>query len=410
MTAAFISRRGRWPPDQPDLLERVAVRRDEIVAHADRPGDLRDVEVAVRVERETVRRTEVPRTTRIGGAPGLVRRAVVAEARDDRAALVADCDAAREVTLDRAAPERPEPRPPAELGDERPALRVEGELRRPLHIGPLREELAVGAEHLDAVVLAVADEHAAVRVHGDAVREHELARAGPGLAPGREELAARREAVDPRIPVAVGDVQVAVRRDREVRRPVEGRTAPRDRADALAVVARVGWAAARPEREQELAVRRELSHGVVAVVGAPDRPVGRDGDAVRAHREDAFAPRADEAAVALVDQDGMVAAPEEVHATAGIDGDGGHVAMREAGWQPLPGVDRGIRRNAADRHSGQTTARDRTHPDPGRPRSTCTPAISSRTSRRSWATASRATRRATSGCGRWRTPMARSGS
>src|SRR2546428_10534403 len=124
MTAAFISRRGRWPPDQPELLERVAVRRDEIVAHADRPGDLRDVEVAVRVERETVRRTEVPRTTRIGGAPGLVRRAVGAEARDDRAAPGADCDAARGGTLDRAAPGRPGPRPPAGLGEERPAPRV----------------------------------------------------------------------------------------------------------------------------------------------------------------------------------------------------------------------------------------------------------------------------------------------
>src|SRR5437899_8652595 len=105
MTAAFISRRGRWPPDQPELLERVAVRRDEIVTHADRPGDLRDVEVAVRVEREPVWRAEVPRTAGIGGAPGLVPRTVVADARDDRAALVTDRDAAREVTLDRAAPE-----------------------------------------------------------------------------------------------------------------------------------------------------------------------------------------------------------------------------------------------------------------------------------------------------------------
>src|SRR2546428_13041394 len=81
MTAAFISRRGRWPPDQPELLERVAVWWDEIVTHADRPGDLRDVEVAVRVERETVRRAEVSRTAGIGAAPGLIPRTVVAEAR-----------------------------------------------------------------------------------------------------------------------------------------------------------------------------------------------------------------------------------------------------------------------------------------------------------------------------------------
>src|SRR5207244_12551889 len=114
MTAAFISRRGRRPPDQPELLERVAVRRDEIVAHADRPGDLRDVEVAVRVERETVRRAEVSRTAGIGGAPDLIPRTVVAEARDDRAALVADRDAAPEGAPGRAAPERPDARPPAQ--------------------------------------------------------------------------------------------------------------------------------------------------------------------------------------------------------------------------------------------------------------------------------------------------------
>src|SRR3989442_10724088 len=121
MTAAFISRRRRWPPDQPELLERVAVRRDEIVTHADRPGDLRDVEVAVRVERETVRRAEVSRTAGIGAAPGLIPRTVVAEARDDRAALVADRDAAREVTRERAAPERPGPRPPPQLAPHPPA-------------------------------------------------------------------------------------------------------------------------------------------------------------------------------------------------------------------------------------------------------------------------------------------------
>src|SRR5437899_11976637 len=121
MTAAFISRRGRWPPDQPELLERVAVRRDEIVAHADRPGDLRDVEVAVRVERETVRRGEVSRTAGIGGAPGRVPRAAVAVAGDDLAALAADRDAARAVPLDRAAPAPSDPLPPAAPGAVRPA-------------------------------------------------------------------------------------------------------------------------------------------------------------------------------------------------------------------------------------------------------------------------------------------------
>src|SRR6266508_3769406 len=114
--------------------------------------------------------------------------------------------------------------------------------------------------------------------------------------------------MDARIAVAVGHVEVAVRRDGEVRRSIERWSASRDRADGLPVIARVGRHAARSDGLQEAAVARESTHGLIAVVREPQRVVGRERDPVRAHREDALAPRADETAVALVDEHGVRAA------------------------------------------------------------------------------------------------------
>src|SRR5438445_8525200 len=82
------------------LLERVTGRRDQTLAPTDRPGDLRDVEVAVRVERQTVRCAEVPVAARIGRAPGLVDRTVITEPRQDGTAVVEHRDAARTVARD----------------------------------------------------------------------------------------------------------------------------------------------------------------------------------------------------------------------------------------------------------------------------------------------------------------------
>ena len=80
---------------------------------------------------------------------------------------------------------------PPQLGDVGAALRVEHQVGRPLRVGPLGEVLAVRAEDLDAVVLAVADEDAPVRGDGDAVRQVELAGTGARDAPGVLQRAAR---------------------------------------------------------------------------------------------------------------------------------------------------------------------------------------------------------------------------
>src|SRR6185503_14006391 len=108
--------------------------------------------------------------------------------------------------------------------------------------------------------------------------------------------------MDARVPVSIGHVEIAVRRDRETRRPVERWPAVGDRRNGLPVIPRVRCAAARPERAEELAVASESADGLIAVVREPERVVRRDGDAVSPHREDALAPRADEATVTLIDE------------------------------------------------------------------------------------------------------------
>ena len=88
------------------------------------------------------------------------------------------------------------------------------------------EELAVGREELNAAVLAIGDVHGAVGVDGDAVRHVKLPRPAPRLAPREQQPAVGRRTVDARVAVAVGDVHLAVRRERQVGRIVERRPRP----------------------------------------------------------------------------------------------------------------------------------------------------------------------------------------
>src|SRR5262249_45783863 len=179
---------------------------------------------------------------------------------------------------------------PPELGHVRPRLPVEHDVSGSPRVRPLAQVLAIRAEDLDPVVLAIADEHAAVHVHGDTMGQEELARALPWRAPRAPELAVWPELVHAAVAISVGDVQIARGRPRDVRRPVERLAGPRHRACVLAVIARVRRLIHRAEREQELAGRRELSHRVIAVVRAVHRVVRADADAVRPVGELALAP------------------------------------------------------------------------------------------------------------------------
>src|SRR2546425_3829210 len=304
----------------------MAIRRDESRFAGDRPADLSHVETPVRVARESMWSAEAAGRARVG----------TADAREHDPVAVEDTDAARQVALDRPEPERALSRSPSEPRDVHLATR-ENDLRGTLDLGDLSHEPTLGSEDLDAVALAIAHQHVSVRSDGNPVRQHELTGPGTRFAPRPEELPRRREMVHARVSVPVGDVQVTVWRDREVRRAIEGRSASGNRRDVRAVVPAVGgFAGVVAEGKQQLAVGRELAHRVTRVVRAPHRVVRSDRDAVRAHREDPLAPRPDEASVALVDKDGMVSAAEEIDAPFGINRDRGDVGMRVAGRELLP--------------------------------------------------------------------------
>src|SRR5215470_5593673 len=79
---------------------------------------------------------------------------------------------------------------------------VDEDAARPAELGPLVDELAILIENLDAVVAAVANEQAALRVHRDRVRPVKFAGARAFLAPGLDELAVLRELHDPRVGIS----------------------------------------------------------------------------------------------------------------------------------------------------------------------------------------------------------------
>jgi hypothetical protein len=91
------------------------------------------------------------------------------------------------------------------------------------------------------------------------------------------------------------------------------------------------------ERQQHLAVERAVPHGMVAVIGQPDRVVGRDMDAVRPG-EDAFAPGAQQIARAVEHRDRVVAAVEGVDIVLAVDPDRGAVAEHDLVGDFRPGL------------------------------------------------------------------------
>ena len=141
------------------------------------------------------------------------------------------------------------------VGREHHAARVRIDRHRLVGAGHLVEIGAGGIEHLDAVVLAIADQHAAVRHHPDAVRRGELARAVARPAPGADMRAGRGEAMHDGAAVAVRDIDVAGRRDRDAARMIERLSA-----------------AGRARRCRTAACRRCRTRGSGARRGRPERP------------------------------------------------------------------------------------------------------------------------------------------
>ena len=211
------------------------------------------------------------------------------------------------------------------VGDEHQVAIVHPDLHGMIEVAPFGEEGTGAVEHLHAVVLTVADQHLAEAVDPDGVRRGEGAGARAGPAPGGDQRAVGREAMDAGIAVAVGDVDLAVGRlgrcGRMVERRVERGPVP------LA------------QRLQELAVAVEAQHLVGVAVGHQDRAVGGGIDVVR-FGQHAFAPGAGEPAVAIEHQDRPVgAALGDVHAALAVHHQVGQEAEALARRQLAPTCD-----------------------------------------------------------------------
>ncbi len=228
----------------------------------------------------------------------------------------------------------------AELADDEGRLLAAAavEAARAVQVVPLRLVLAVAVEHLHAVVLAVGDVDPAVVVGGDVVGDVELAGLAAGLAPRHDQLAVGRELVHARVAVAVGDVDLALGRERGVGAAVERLAAHEGRG-----------LAGDADGELDLALGGAATHGVVAVVGAVEGVVGIDGKAVGA-LEHALAPRAQEVALAVEHDHGVLAAVEDVDAVLAVDGDGADVHELPAVGQLGPVLNHAIAMLATAQH------------------------------------------------------------
>src|SRR5258708_6493029 len=97
------------------------------------------------------------------------------------------------------------------VGHEHHVAVVHPDLHRMIEVAPFGEESAIAVEHLDAVVLAIADQHLAAAIDPDGVRRREGPRPGAGTTPGGEQRAVGGKPMDPGSAVTVGDVDLAVR-------------------------------------------------------------------------------------------------------------------------------------------------------------------------------------------------------
>ena len=99
--------------------------------------------------------------------------------------------------------------------------------------------------------------------------------------------------------------------------------------------------------EEQLPVRGELTDGVVAVVGEPHRVVGRDCDPVGPDRHP-LAPRPEESAVAVEDDNGVSAPIVDVDVVVPVDGDRGGLDEGPALGESPPALDHGVARLLGD--------------------------------------------------------------
>jgi hypothetical protein len=216
------------------------------------------------------------------------------------------------------------------------------ESARPVQIVPLRLVFAVAVEYLDAVVLAVGDIDPTVRVGADVVHDVELAGVGAGAAPRHQQFADRRILVDLGIAVAVGDVDLAFRRQSRMGAAVERFAAHIRRRPA-----------GNAELQEHLAVERAFADEMPAIIGQVNRFVRSHMDAMRP-RILALTPGAQKITLAIEHHDRVFAAVEHIDIVLGVDPDRPDLLERPAVRQFRPILDDAVLEIAGahdDRHA-----------------------------------------------------------
>ena len=145
--------------------------------------------------------------------------------------------------------------------------RIFEDVHRAAQAVPCAEPVAGTVEELHPIVLAIDDEDPILAVDPDRMGRHELAWPMANSPPAANIPPVRGKAVEAGIPVAVGYVDLAILRDGDVGRVVEGRLPMR--LMTLAEVKDLG------------AIRREHDDFVRVAVGEEDPVVAVDEDAVR---------------------------------------------------------------------------------------------------------------------------------
>ena len=107
-----------------------------------------------------------------------------------------------------------------------------------------------GTEQLNPGVLAVRYVDRAFSVDGDAVRQMKLPGTVARLAPGEQQLPVRGKLVHPGIAIAIGDVYLSIRRQRQIRGLIERRSGTLDVTVVRGGGARVACLAAYAELHQ----------------------------------------------------------------------------------------------------------------------------------------------------------------
>lgn len=125
--------------------------------------------------------------------------------------------------------------------------------------------------------------------------------------------------------IAVGDVNISLRRQRRVRATIEW------------ISAECGSGGlGRSDRHQELAVRRALAHGVAEVIGEVEQIAGPDAGPKGIGNADVLSPRAKKFPVPIEHDDRVSAPGEHVHIVLAVDAHSGGITLGDARRQLAP--------------------------------------------------------------------------